>query len=129
MDQNDLKKYAVRAGEVLAKFAAQKLKEVKPVDKAVEEFIESQKNLKYIEAKFNANSIEIIYNYLKQKYKKIDFPERTDKLIKALKIYAEKKNDEATIKAKLIYSQIVEDIKEIEKKIVTIDHKYVPKFI
>lgn len=129
MEQEDLKKYAMRAGEVLANFAIKSKQQLKPVDKAAEEFLESQKNLKQIEAKFNANSIEIIYNYLKQKYKEIEFLERTDKLIKALKIYAEKNDNESITKSQLIYKQIIEDIKELEKEIIKIDPGYIPKFI
>jgi hypothetical protein len=126
MDNEELKKFAQRAGEVLANFAIKNLKNLKPVDKAAQEFIESQKDLKFIEAKFNANSIEIIYNYLKRKYKEIEFPEKLDKMVMALKFYAEKNEIE---KSNLIYKAITEELKKIEKEIIKIDNKYIPKFL
>ncbi|MBN1899126.1 MAG: hypothetical protein JW827_10135 [Spirochaetes bacterium] len=129
MAEDDLKKYAERAGEVLANFAVQKKKKAKSVDEAAQEFIEGQKNFKYIEPLFNANSVEIILKYLKKRYQQIDFPERTEKLIKALRVYSEEKTDESLAKAKKLYQQIIEDMKGIEKNILKEDKEYKPKFL
>lgn len=129
LENEELKKFAQRAGEVLANFALQNFKKLKPAEKAAEEFIQSQKDLKYIEARFNANSIEIIYNYLKRKYKEIEFPEKLTKMVNALKIYSEKNDPESLEKSNLIYKYIIEELKKIEKEIIKIDQNYIPKFI
>jgi|GEM_PF-2897204 len=129
MDLDELKKYAERAGEVLAQYAIKKRKEAKPVDKAAQELVDSQNDLKDIEPLFNANSIAIIYSYMKQKYPTVEPPDKSDELVKALKVYAEMNTKESLEKAMLIHEQLIENLKEFERKIISIDAKYKPKFL
>lgn len=126
---DDLKKYAERAGEILLEFSNQERSNLKPPEEAAKELIESEKNIKSIEAKFNVNSMDILYHYIRSKYPEQGKSERVEKLITILKVLSDKEDDKSIKEAKAVYQQLIEEMKKVEDQIVKKNPEYKRKFV
>ena len=127
--EDDLLKYAERAGDILADFSKQQKANLKPPEEAAKELLESEKNLKTIESKFLANSIDILYDYIKFKYPKESVSENAEKLMTILKALSGKEDDESIVQSKSIYQQLVNEMQIIEDRIQKKNPDYKKKFI
>ncbi len=127
--EEDIKKYAERAGDVLVKFFNQEKSKLKSPDEAAKDLIESEKNLKSIESKFLSNSVDILYNYIKFKYPDEGFSENAEKLIAILKGISGKDDKETLKKTKLVYQQFVAEMQVVEDNIQAKHPEYKKKFV
>ncbi len=128
MDSEEEKKYAQRAGEVLAEIFNDNQQRLKPPEEAAKELLESEKDINKIESQFNLNSIEILYKYLREKYPVETQNQKLVSLIGELKTLSSKNDNISTSKAKLIYLQIINIFRTIEAEIVKKHPEYTKKF-
>ena len=126
--EENLKKYAERAADVLAEFQKHEKSNLKSPEEAAEEMLESEKDLKSIEGKFNLNSMDILYNYIKVKYPKDGSSHKVEKLLNILKVFSEKKDEKSVAESKAVYQQLVLEIKKLEDDIIKTHSEYQRKF-
>lgn len=115
--EEDVKKYAERAAQVLLEFSRHERSNLKPPEEAAKELIESEKNLKSVEAKFNVNSMDILYNYMKVKYPAFGVSKKVEKLIKILKALSDKDNGKSRKEGKAVYKQLIVEMRKVEDNI------------
>lgn len=127
--EEDIKKYAERAGDVLVEFFNREKSNLKPPEEAAKELVESEKNLKSIESEFLSNSVDILYNYIKYKYPDEGFSENAEKLIAILKGISGKDDEETLKKTKLVYRQFVAEMQVVEDNIQAKHPEYKKKFV
>ncbi|MBU1078714.1 MAG: hypothetical protein KKH98_15550 [Spirochaetes bacterium] len=115
--EDDIKKYAERAGDILAEFTKAEKSKLKSPEDAAKDLLESEKNLKTIEAKFNVNSMDILYTYIKKKYPEEGSSEKIEKLIKILKMFTDKEDERSLAESKAVYQQLMMEMQSLEENI------------
>lgn len=113
----ELDKYIERAADVLIAFANKEKQNLPSTDDAAKVLLQSKEDLHSVEVKFSVNSIDIIYQHLKNKYPDIAASEKVDKLLKLLKSLSDKEDADSLSKAKLVYSQLYLEVQYLENKI------------
>lgn len=126
--EDDIKKYVERAADLLAKVSKQQKSNLKSPEEAAKELIESKKNLKTIKSKFQTNSIDILYNYIKSKYPDDGTSENAEKLIEILKRFSVREDEKAIQELELVYQQLILEMQKIENKIQASHPEYKKKF-
>ena len=127
--EEDLIKYAERAGDVLVEFSKQQQKiKLKPPDEAAKELLESEKNIKSVESRFLANSVDVLFNYIKLKFPNESTSKSAEKLLTILKSISGKDDKESIEKSRIIYQQLILEMQKIEDKIQAKHPEYKKKF-
>lgn len=124
----DIKKYVDRAADVLGAFVEKEKKNLLKPEDAAKLLIESEKNLKSIESKFNVNRVEILFQYIKTKYPDLVISEKIIKLIQLLKGLSQMPDPESLLKAEQIYQQLILEMRQVEDQIKLQHPEYQRKF-
>ena len=124
----DIKKYVDRAADVLGAFVEKEKKNLLKPEDAAKLLIESEKNLKSIESKFNVNRVEILFQYIKTKYPDLVISEKIIKLIQLLKGLSQMPDSESLLKAEQIYQQLILEMRQVEDQIKLQHPEYQRKF-
>jgi len=126
--EEDLKQYIERATDILVEFSKKEKDHLKPPEQAAKELLESEKNLKTVESKFQTNSIDVVYHYLKEKYPEEAANDNVEKMLTVLKSIAGKEDKKSLDKIRLVYTQLIAEMKTIEDRIQSQYPEYIKKF-
>ena len=117
--EEDLVKFAERAGDVLVEFSKQQQAKLKPPEEAAKDLLESEKNIKSVESIFLSNSVDILYNYILMKFpdEAASNSKNVEKLLVILKGISGKEDKDSTEKSRIVYKQLIIEMQKIEDKI------------